>query len=250
MDIKHFFAEVKTINTEDRTIDVVASTIDKDRDGDIILPSAFKKSLKSFKSNPVILACHQHRLQTGSSPVIGSAVTETIEITDKDFRFKMQFAATPLGEEYWTLYRDRHMRAFSIGFIPQKWEDSRDDNGRFTHRTYTQVELLEVSAVPVPSNRSALARAKEIFGADRVTSCDEDIERKISQAIEPYIIRIEDHFDEIKSLLIADSDRHAERLLGADSDSSGPDGEDKSESIVKTLNNINTKIGDNNNDIT
>jgi len=196
------FANVKAINTEERTIDVVASTADKDRDGDIILPSAFKKSIKSFRSNPVILACHQHRLSSGSSPVIGSAIPETIEITDKALAFKMKFAETPLGEEYWVLYRDKHMRAFSVGFIAEKWEDSRDDNGRFTHRTYTQVELLEVSAVPVPSNRQALARAKGYFD-------DDNKEKEIDD-----IRIIKEQLDDIKSLLMGtDSEKFAKDLL-------------------------------------
>jgi len=243
MNTKFFFANVKAINVDEKTIDVIASTADKDRDGDIILPDAFKKSLKSFKANPVILACHQHRLQSGSSPVIGSAIPESIKISDKDMGFTMRFADTALGDEYWVLYRDKHMRAFSVGFIAEKWEDARDDNGRFSHRTYTQVELLEVSAVPVPSNRQALARAKGYFDDDDTKDqTDENIKAVIdlAKAIIDFKDHIDDCFDEIKSLLLdTDSEKFAKGLLGADDDSNLPAGDRKQvERISETLNSI------------
>lgn len=237
-----FFANVKSINVDEKTIDVIASTPDKDRDGDIILPSAFKKNLKSFKSNPVILACHQHRLQSGSSPVIGSAISESITISDKELGFTMRFAETKLGDEYWVLYRDKHMRAFSVGFIAEKWEDSRDSNGRFTHRTYTQVELLEVSAVPVPSNRQALARAKGYFDdEDTKDNLDEQIKEVIDLA--KAIINFKDHIDEvldgiddIKSLLLeTDPEKFAKGLLGAPEDTNLPAGDQKSAERISDI---------------
>ena len=157
---KSFFGYVKSVTREDRTLDVVASTGDIDRDGEIILPSAFTKNLESFRTNPCILACHQHRLESGESPVIGSAIPESIVISDKDLRFKMRFAETDLAENYWKLYRDGHMKAFSVGYMALKGEVREIESGRvFVH---TEVELLEVSAVPVPSNRAALARSKRL----------------------------------------------------------------------------------------
>lgn len=250
--IKYFFAQVKAVDAESRTIVVVASTIEQDRDGDVIQPAAFKKSLKSFIANPVILACHQHRLQTGSSPVIGSAITDTIEITKTEFTFTLHFASTDLGEEYWVLYRDKHMRAFSVGFIPQKYEDTKDNNGRFLYRTYTQVELLEVSAVPVPSNRLALARAQKggFYDPSDLDELTEPakyaIPETLVESIEACIRQvIDDGFDEIKSIILADPDRFAKSFLGNDSESPDPAGDtQKTENIVSTINNINSNIGD------
>ncbi len=229
MKTKYFFAEVKGINEEERTIDVVASTIDKDRDGDIILPSAFKKSVKSFKANPVILACHQHRLENGSSPVIGSAIPETIEITERDVRFTVRFASTALGEEYWILYKDKHMRAFSVGFIPEKWKDDKESGGRI----YTQIEWLETSSVPVPSNRRALARAKGYFDDDDSNGSVDELRLQIEA------INIE--LDEIKSIVFTDSERFAKGLFGDPDDTDLSSGEkDIAERIVNTLNEINS----------
>lgn len=158
-DEKSFFGYVKSIDREDKTIEVVASTSDIDRDNEVIEPQAFAQTINSFKSNPVILACHQHRLPSGESPVVGSAIPDSIQIGAKDLRFKIRFADTSLGENYWRLYRDKHMRACSIGFIPIEGVSKRTNSKDVYH--HTKIELLEVSLVPVPSNRQALARAKQ-----------------------------------------------------------------------------------------
>jgi hypothetical protein len=46
------------------------------------------------------------------------------------------------------------MAAYSVGFIPTKWEDG--DGEKTPKRTYTEQELLEISHVVVPSNRDAI----------------------------------------------------------------------------------------------
>lgn len=231
---QYFFAQVKAVNEQDRTLDAVASTRDLDRDKDIIEPSAFVESLDSFKANPVILAIHQHRLSTGSSPVIGSAIPDSIKITDNEVLFTMTFATTALGEEYWQLYRDKHMRAFSIGFIPIEYEDKKDESLGWV-RTFTKIELLEISAVPVPSNRSALARAKGYFEnqdtKELITTAlhesEEHVQRHLNGCLVELSARIEEQFDDIKTLLIADPGGLAETLLGASAESPVPAGEEK-----------------------
>jgi len=223
----YVFAAVKAIDEEARTLEAVASTADLDRDKEIILPSAFIESLAAFKANPVILATHLHRLSDGSSPVIGSAIPETIQVGQSEVTFTMRFADTPKGDEYWKLYKDRHMRAFSIGFIPIEWTDEKDEHLGYV-RTYTKIELLEISAVPVPSNRRALARAKGFFEtADSRDELAEIVKTALAEqsantdkSITQLRSFLEESFDDIKSLLIADSGGFAdELLLGSKSDS-------------------------------
>jgi len=251
METKYFFAKVKAINEQARTIEAVASTSDLDRDKDIILPSAFKESIASFKANPVILATHQHRLSTGSSPVIGSAQPESIAVTEAEVLFTMSFASTVLGEEYWQLYRDKHMRAFSIGFIPIEWEDKKDEKLGYV-RTYTKIELLEISAVPVPANPNALARAKGFYENDDIKNIVTEIiraslEEKHKQFLGDLTSCIDDMVDEIKSLLIADPDGLAKKLLGAPSDPSVPAGKnDTAEQSFERIENA-LHVGDKNN---
>ncbi|MGD0077042.1 MAG: HK97 family phage prohead protease [Sedimentisphaerales bacterium] len=215
MDPKFNFFIVKAIDTEKRTVDATASTGDLDRDNERILPSAFN-DIDSFKSNPVILATHQHRLPSGSSPVIGSAIPESISIGANEVTFKMHFAETPLGEEYWKLYKDKHMRAFSIGFIPLEWKDDKDV------RTYTKIELLEISAVPVPSNRRALARAKGFFDNE---DNKETIAAAIKEQFDDLKQSIEQQLDDIKSMIIANPNELADSLLSGNSELSAPGGD-------------------------
>ena len=155
--IQFLFAQTKGLN-EDGSLDAVASTGAVDRDNEIIEPSAWLGSLDRFRTNPVILAGHQHRLSGGSSPVIGSA--PEIRIEGGELVFRMRFAGTTLGQEYKQLYSEKHMRAFSVGFLPKK-ADWRDDKAKGRKiLVHTEVELLEISAVPVPANPEALARAR------------------------------------------------------------------------------------------
>jgi len=208
----HFlFATVKTINKEERTLDAVASTSDMDRHGDIVLPSAFKDNIDSYKANPVILACHQHRLDNGSSPVIGSTIPETIKIGKADVTFTMRFAITPLGEDYWLLYRDKHMRAFSIGFIPLEWADEKDEKLGYI-RKYTKIELLEISSVPVGSNRGALAIAYGYFDDDDNTD-SKGIESRFDDRIKEIETRFEEELEAIKAMIVPDRDGLAELLM-------------------------------------
>jgi HK97 family phage prohead protease len=233
MKTQYFFCNVKSINEQQKTLDVIASTAAIDRDGESILPSAYAKGLASFKANPVILACHQHRLQTGSSPVIGSAVPESIAITERDLGFTMRFADTPLGNEYWSLYRDKHMRAFSVGFIPGEFQDARVDGK--TVRQYTAVELLEVSAVPVPSNPQALARAMSFYDetgdpAETIKSIQgpilaaiDEIKKTLS-AFASLREEVADDLSEIKTL-IAGPGGYGRELLGSSPDAAPHAGE-------------------------
>ncbi len=250
----YLFLQVKQINEQDRTIDAVASTSNEDRDGDIILPSAIKANLKYFRDNPVILACHQHRLSTGSSPVIGSGLPATIKITDSEVGLRIRFANTNLGEEYWILYRDRDMRAFSIGFMPIKWEEDTDNRNRYgwPTRTYTEIELLEISAVPVPSNRQALARAMAMFdnhaeAGDIKAAVNDALAAKINELkaaltadYEQFKLWMREELDELKSLQITDPDGLAEAYSGGGHpDKSGDGGEaDVAAPILKQLEEI------------
>jgi len=246
MNTEFFFARVKSVNAESRTIDAVASTADIDRDNEKLLPSAFAETIGSFKSNPVILATHQHRLDSGSSPVIGSALPGSIKITENELSFTMQFATTALGEEYWTLYRDGHMKAFSVGFIPLEWSDEKDEKLGYI-RTLTKVELLEISAVPVPSNRRALARAKGFFDDEEikaiVETAIEDGLKKFTERIDTMESGIEKSLDDIRILLTSDRDEFAKELLGGPDDLTNPAGERIAEKLEELNENIKSKLG-------
>jgi len=159
---KFIFAMVKRFNDAGE-LEAVASTGSLDRDSEIIKPEAWRASLPTYRSNAVILATHMHRLSTGDSPVIGSA--SFIDVQGSELVFRMKFAGTELGRQYEQLYREGHMKAFSVGFWPVngEWQDlDRGKAGRKRVWVHTEVNLLEISAVPVPANPEALVRMREL----------------------------------------------------------------------------------------
>ena len=134
---------------------IVASTNGVDRDDEIILPSAFKNLETFLKTNPVILWAHNY-----SVPPIGKATAG--KITDNQLTLDIEFAETEFGKEVKYLYDNGFMSSFSVGFIPKEWD--RDPDGRLV---FTEVELLETSAVPVPANAQAnIMRTAKSAGVD------------------------------------------------------------------------------------
>jgi len=158
MQNKNFIAQTKSIDIENRTLTAMASTNTVDREGDLILSSAFDVS--AYMKNPVILANHTYHTANGNSPVIGKALE--VRSTDEGLEFTMQFAQTELADEYFELYKDGFMKAFSVGFIPIKYvapDEEIKAKYKDARRVFTKVELLEISCVAVPANREALVKA-------------------------------------------------------------------------------------------
>lgn len=165
MKTKYIFGQMKAAPPgADYDQDFVCSTNCVDRDDEVIEQDGWM--LAAFRSNPVFLAAHQHRLANGYSPVIGSFASvgiETLPDGRKALAGKVRFADTELGRDYRTLYHDGHMRAVSVGFMPLKSimrpVDAAAPKGP-QRRHLTENELWEVSAVAVPANAEALARLR------------------------------------------------------------------------------------------
>lgn len=172
----------KAQKTEDDVYSVMASTPDVDRSGDVILPKAYKASLKAYlKKNPVILWMHQH-----DQPPIGKAVAG--EILKDGLQIDFKFADTPQAQQIRYLFDEGFLNAVSVGLLPKEaiWdpdevrrvldrEKVEYDADHPPVRVFTDAELLEVSAVTVPANANALlVRALEQkFGDAAITPVDE-----------------------------------------------------------------------------
>lgn len=175
---KSMLATVKkdSIDKENSSLVAFASTADIDRDGDIILPKAFEKTLLEYRKNPVVLWAHDH-----SSPPIGKSLAEKIE--EAGLLFNPQFAVKEDPDhsgKIFKLYNGGYLNAFSVGFIPENSEEQEID-GKSVN-VFTEVELLEVSAVPVPSNRGALA-LRQITGLEELKQLTET---EIIEALSKY----------------------------------------------------------------
>jgi len=166
--MKHrtLFAKVKGFNKAGNLV-ALASTENEDRHGEIVAKSAMAGAIPSFMKNPVILPGHEHTLEGGGVPTIGKVIS-----ADPDAKggteIEVEFApksVTPLGPQYRKAYELGFLNAFSIGFIPLKNErrksgDDDESAGVFTH---TEIDLLEISAVAVGSNRESLQLAAKSF---------------------------------------------------------------------------------------
>lgn len=168
------FAAVRG-KAEGGKLTAVASNATVDRDGEVILPAAFARHLARYQANPVILAAHTHRSWDGTPTIIGSATRIAIE--DNALVFDMAFARTPLASQWQSLYEDGHARAFSVGFIPigGEWKEQAEGNVY----VWTEVELLEISAVPVPANPEALAR--DVDGPQLERLIDERVAKALKE---------------------------------------------------------------------
>ncbi len=125
---------------------VVGSSGAIDRHGESLNPEGW--SLNNYMRNPVILFGHDYK-----SLPIGKALKVWIE--DGKLMFTIKFADTPMGNEVFKLFEEEMLNAFSVGFIPIKW----DESGTFT---FAEMELLELSVVTVPANPEALAKVKSV----------------------------------------------------------------------------------------
>jgi len=183
-------AHVRAIDDDTRTITAVVSTGGVDRYEEIVEPKAFEQRLGSFQANPVFVAGHCYSSANGEPTVIGS--WSDIRITDDSLIATATFADTPLGERYWQLYKQKHMRAFSVGWITHAWEmrELAVDGAKRKLRVFTDVELVEISAVAIPANREALAlaasfrtRAGEAIAGEVLTSNNDDLIAAVTDAV-------------------------------------------------------------------
>ncbi|MCR3759158.1 HK97 family phage prohead protease [Clostridium felsineum] len=149
MKTKSINWKIKVLDQANRIIEMIGSTEDTDRAGDSMKMSGVQ--LGNYLKNPVILANHCYGYEEKPT-VIGKALDVRIDGTQ--LIFKIQFAETDNGKDWFYLYSNGFMNASSIGFNPIKYEPN--DNGGYD---YTEWELLELSLVAVPCNPNAVQRA-------------------------------------------------------------------------------------------
>ncbi len=161
---KTYRVETRDVDREKRTLIADVSTDDPDRDHEVILPSGIR--LDSFRKNPVIMFGHKIGADGEPSDVIGRSLW--IKPTAHTLRTKIQFAKHPKAQEVFDLYEGQFLNAWSIQFIPLTHRDKPTPvelaahpnwQGADIKRVHTSVELLEASAVPVPSCPTALSLA-------------------------------------------------------------------------------------------
>jgi len=175
-----------TKKVDDKLI-AVASTEEKDRVGTIIRASGWQ--LKNFKKNPVLPFAHNyHELPVG--------IIKNIRVENKELIFEPVFhEITQLSREVKQMYEASPaiMRAFSVGFILLKL-DKEDPS------IIVKQELLEISAVPVPANASALSKISKSLDKNKENEVNEWIKKNmVSEKRETYTCECLDCGKTVKS---------------------------------------------------
>lgn len=143
--IKQFILETKVLDETNRIISMIGSTETNDRVGDSMKMSGAK--LDNYMKNPIILCNHDYHSQAVAKSL-------DVQVQGNKLVFKIQFAETDLGKEWFYLYANKYMNASSIGFNPIEYKPN--DKGGYD---FTSWELLELSLVTVPCNPEAIQRA-------------------------------------------------------------------------------------------
>lgn len=158
MIVRTFAGKIRSVNEKDYTVEALVSDESIDRYREVIKVDAWKKGLQHYKKHPVLLSSHKY---DDLRKQIGEAVK--IRTTDEGLVAVFKYYVGEGNEEADWAFRlaQKGRAAYSVGFIPLKWEDLPEDGkkGEQPRRIYTEVELLEISQVLVPANRNALQRA-------------------------------------------------------------------------------------------
>ncbi len=154
--IKHCPANVKAVDDNPSSLEFVVSTGDVDAEKDILDPKGW--SLERYLKNPVMLFGHDH-----TSPPIAKATK--VWVSDGELKAIDEFM---IGEEFGEpgafaksvleMYKQGFMSAVSVGFLPDS--DGYEYDAERKGFNFSKMEMLEHSAVPVPSNPNALMQAR------------------------------------------------------------------------------------------
>ena len=154
---KFYTSEKAEVDKKERSVISYISTAAKDRDNEQLLPGGV--TLENYRKNPVVLYGHDYH-----SLPIGKNIW--IKQDEKGLIAKTVFAKSEFADHIYRAYTEDIegtgplLKAWSVGFIPTKWTEPSEKDGEDTpRRIYTEWELLEYSAVPVPSCPEALTLA-------------------------------------------------------------------------------------------
>jgi len=159
---KVFRAEIKSVDSDNFTLEAVVSDETVDRYNEVILASAWAKGLKSYKAHPVLLSSHNYNNLTAQ---IGKA--EKIWVEDNKLKAKFSYFVGEGNEQAdWGFkLAEKGLAAFSVGFTAKEYTFEEDEIKELVSGknkpslVYKNVELLEVSQVLIPANPSALAKS-------------------------------------------------------------------------------------------
>jgi HK97 family phage prohead protease len=144
-DLLFINSEFKLIDKDDtkRRFKGLASTIDLDRGGDIVLPEAFKTTLETFKKNPIILFNHDKDKPIG--------IAERLEIQPgRGLAVEGLISQAKDVEDTWVKMKEGILRGMSFSYRIQ------DSEFKDNAQVIKELDLFEISVVSIPMNANAL----------------------------------------------------------------------------------------------
>lgn len=212
---------VRAVNEEERSIEFTASTESIDSHGDVVEQSF---DLKRFKKNPVLLWHHNSfgffdGARAEDFLPIGHV--KNISFESGELEGKAVFVderANPLAEKVFQGFSQRSLRGFSIGFRPGTVTEETVEGG--TRFRLADNELFEISAVPIPSNPDAVAKAHQRVEIER-----KELARRAQQSGQPSRKKMDEEqlkaeLDKVKAELAVAKSKAADletRATGAES---------------------------------
>lgn len=143
------FTAASTESDDSIYIEGYASTVDRDRQGDVIPVSAWKEGLYNYLKNPIILAYHNHQMP------VGKMVEH--KVTDSGLWIRAQ-VPSEVGDIY-KLIKKGLLSAFSVGF---RVRDADYDSASESF-LIKQLELHEISVVSIPANQNTIFSLAKAF---------------------------------------------------------------------------------------
>lgn len=135
---------IKEIDKDLREISGLASTADRDRDGDILDPSGAK-----FAAEIPFLWQHRHDSPVGIAK-LGKPTKDGIPFTAKIADIEEDGELKSLVDKAWQSIKAGLVKGVSIGFLANAREILKDGGYKFT-----DFEIYELSAVTIPANAGA-----------------------------------------------------------------------------------------------
>lgn len=136
-EYKQLQTKMETIDVEGRTVRAIVSTGDLDAGNDIIMPTAFVKSLSTPSIRKRIKMLWQHKVDV----VIGKPLNMEV-MSDGSLLTETYISKIQKGEDYLTQAKEGIIDEFSIGF-----GDTVADYNEKGNRQIHDLTLMEYSAV-------------------------------------------------------------------------------------------------------
>lgn len=208
IDYKSIGGQIKAIDAQRPVVTAMVSTTNIDRDGEIVLASAFVQDLPIYMASPLLAWQHPWSFEESPKPsdALGHAldVRITVETDDGGGFVEMDFIydvdINPAARQVFDSVKAGTIRGYSVGFFSRESvtrtspKDSIEALPRFARealvsgacsRVHTRVELFEVSQVLIGSNRESLAALRALRNAQTAEEAEHVASSDKSQAQEP-----------------------------------------------------------------